>query len=78
MSEPKGWRAAVRRRLVTAAACFAAYFLSFGPMYWTWYESKYIGGSPFWAALYEPLVVASTLIPPLGWATATYADLWIG
>ena len=74
---PRWWPAA-RRRLLISAAVLAVYFLSFGPMYWVWYESKYIGGSPLWAAVYEPLVLASTAIPPLGWMTATYADMWIG
>lgn len=35
---------------------FLVYCLSLGPMYWTWYQSKYIGGSPWVAVFYEPLL----------------------
>lgn len=38
------------------------YSLSLGPMYWIWYESKYIGGSPWVAVFYEPLL-RLTVIP---------------
>ncbi len=32
------------------------YVLSFGPMYWHWYKSMYLGGDRFWVQLYAPLI----------------------
>ncbi len=46
------------RRIVQLAVFLVLYVLSIGPMYWLWYEAKYLGGSRMIVALYEPLTQA--------------------
>ena len=71
------WRRAVHRRLVTMLILGVLYVLSVGPFYWQWYESKFIGGNPFFAVLYEPLYRLCAAVPPVGWAVDQYVMLWI-
>jgi len=61
-------------RLIIALGIYVA---SIGPMYWTWLQAKYLNGSWFIAALYEPLWIAAGLIPPLGHWLNWYVSLWI-
>ena len=74
--QPTKWQV-IKRRLIAAAIAVVVYTLSFGPMFWTWFSSKFIGGSPFWAAVYEPLYLAANFVPPYGWLVARYVDLWV-
>lgn len=53
------------------------YVLSIGPMYWSWYEARFVGGNYWVAALYEPLSQASR-IEPVGEFLDWYIELWIG
>lgn len=53
------------------------YMLSIGPMFWSWYESTYVSGSPWIAVIYAPLLVACELCPPFGWFVNSYINLWI-
>lgn len=56
---------------------FTIYVLSLGPMYWRWWEGKYMHGSKLIAAFYEPLFLLSGWIPPLGWFVNGYVHLWV-
>ncbi len=54
------------------------YVLSIGPMYWQWYDGKFVTGSPIIAAFYEPLVIAASYMSPFGEWLDWYINLWIG
>lgn len=54
------------------------YVLSIGPMYWSWYESRYLNGDPFLAKLYYPLEVICHKLPWLGSWVDWYVDQWSG
>jgi hypothetical protein len=56
---------------------FVIYVFSLGPMYWHWYEGKYVNGSKLVAAFYEPLFLLSHWIPPLGWFVNAYVHVWV-
>ena len=53
------------------------YVLSIGPLYWTWYESQFVGGSSIIAAFYLPLVALAEWVPPFGDWIEWYVHLWI-
>lgn len=61
-------------RVVIALAIYVA---SIGPMYWQWYQAKYLNGRWIVAALYEPLFIVAGWIPPLGRWLNWYICLWI-
>jgi len=47
------------RRLTILLAVLIVYVLSIGPMFWYWYEARYLDG-PIWVVLlYEPLRLAT-------------------
>lgn len=56
---------------------WTVYVLSIGPLYWRWYEGKYVNGPTIIAALYEPLWRLCGLFPPLGWFVNWYVTFWI-
>ncbi len=51
------------------------YALSIGPMYWQWYEARFVGGNYWVAAFYEPLLQVAR-IEPVGEFLSWYIDLW--
>jgi hypothetical protein len=61
-------------RLIIALAIYVA---SIGPMYWPWYQAKFLNGWWIIAALYEPLFIVAGWIPPLGRWLNWYICLWI-
>jgi hypothetical protein len=61
-------------RLIIALAIYVA---SIGPMYWHWYQAKYLNGWWILAAIYEPLFIVAGWIPPLGRWLNWYICLWI-
>jgi hypothetical protein len=67
------WVHVLRRSFVY----FSIYAISLGPMYWRWWEGKYLNGSKFIAAFYEPLFLVSGWIPPLGWFLNSYVHIWV-
>ena len=52
------------------------YVLSIGPMYWQWYEARYMHGSTWVLFLYEPLHQACR-IQFIADFVDWYIDLWI-
>lgn len=74
---PRAERAWWVRALERASVYFAIYVLSLGPMYWHWWEGKYMSGSRLVAAFYEPLLLLSGWIPPLGWFINAYVHIWV-
>ena len=56
---------------------FSIYVFSLGPMYWHWWEGKYLYGSKLIAAFYEPLYLLTKWIPPLGWFVNSYVHIWV-
>ena len=63
-------------RLLTFSYVWLLYALSIGPMFWHWYDSKYLGASELVAMFYEPLLW-SCEIKPIGRAVNWYINLWI-
>ncbi len=57
---------------------FVLYALSIGPFYWSWYKSRFVGGSSILAAFYMPLVWLADAVPPFGAWMNWYVHLWIG
>ena len=55
---------------------FGFYVLSIGPMYWQWYSAKFVNGSPYVAAFYEPLWALSHWVPWFGEWLDFYVQLW--
>jgi hypothetical protein len=55
----------------------AIYVASIGPMYWHWYQAKFLNGWWIVAASYEPLFIVAGWIPPLGRWLNWYICLWI-
>jgi hypothetical protein len=53
------------------------YTLSIGPMFWYWYEANYLGGDPWIAAFYWPLVFVCDHVEPYGDMVNWYINLWI-
>ena len=51
------------------------YVLSIGPMYWKWYEARFVGGNYWIVAFYEPLVQAQR-VQPVGDFLDWYIELW--
>lgn len=72
----KRWRARLLRFCQRWFILFSLYTLSIGPMFWTWYEAKYLDGSFWVAAFYEPLLILADLIPPFGDWLNWYIELW--
>ncbi len=70
------WSREIRKRLMATMIVLAVYVLSIGPMFWSWYESKYLGGSPLVAAIYEPLLW-TTEYPLIRHILNAYIDWWI-
>lgn len=66
-----------QRFLLRMFVYFSIYVISLGPMYWQWWEGKYMNGSKLVAAFYEPLFLVSGWIPPLGWFVNSYVHLWV-
>lgn len=66
-----------QRFLLRMCVYFSIYVISLGPMYWQWWEGKYMNGSKLVAAFYEPLFLISGWIPPLGWFVNSYVHLWV-
>lgn len=54
----------------------ALYVVSFGPMYWFWYESAHLGGSPLLHWFYWPLVSLCEVVEPLNEVMNSYVELW--
>jgi hypothetical protein len=52
------------------------YALSIGPMYWKWYEARYVGGSYWILAFYEPLIQLGR-VGFVGDFLNWYIDLWV-
>ncbi|MEW4529055.1 MAG: hypothetical protein ACF8PG_01610 [Maioricimonas sp. JB045] len=67
----------VRSRLMRLGIFFVIYVLSIGPMFWPWYEGRYLNGSRLIAAFYEPLWILAGWIPPLGHLINWYVRFWI-
>jgi hypothetical protein len=65
------------RALLRFSLYFSIYVFSLGPMYWHWWEGKYMNGSRLVAAFYEPLLLLSGWIPPLGWFVNSYVHVWV-
>lgn len=55
---------------------FGVYVLSIGPLYWRWYSAKFVNGSPYLAAFYEPLWILCIRFPWLGDWVDSYVKLW--
>lgn len=55
---------------------FGLYVLSIGPMYWWWYSGKFVNGSEYIAAFYEPLWILCVRFPWLGDWVDSYVWLW--
>ena len=66
------FRRAIIRRVKIFTVLFVLYVLSIGPMFWTWYESKYLNANPWVALFYEPLLFL-TAIPFIN----AYINWWI-
>jgi hypothetical protein len=58
------------------AVLLGLYVLSIGPMYWKWYESKFISDSPWVALFYEPLWLLSHRFEWFGDWLDYYVALW--
>lgn len=56
---------------------FSLYTFSIGPMYWTWYESRYMHGNELVAIFYEPLRLLGEWVPFFGEWLNWYVKLWI-
>lgn len=56
---------------------FGLYVFSIGPMYWIWLGAKYVDGSYYIAALYEPLWILCGIVPFFGDWVNWYVRLWI-
>jgi len=54
----------------------ALYVLSIGPLFWQWYESYYLDGSPFFKILYLPLLLACNN-ETVRYYVNRYIDWWI-
>lgn len=67
----------IRRRLIVAAVLWVLYTLSIGPMYWTWFGSKFNQQGVLWALVYEPLYLVCHWVPPFGRLVDAYVMLWI-
>ena len=68
---------AVVRRLKLLFWIGLVYVLSIGPMYWSWFRSKYNNEGVFWGLFYEPLWIVGNSVPPVGIAVDTYLLLWL-
>lgn len=55
---------------------FGFYVLSIGPFYWRWYSAKFVNGSKYVAAFYEPLWALAHAIPWFGDWVDYYVQLW--
>jgi len=60
-SASTGNRRRVVRRLTIALILLMLYVFSIGPMFWYWYEARYLDGPVWVALLYEPLRLATRL-----------------
>ncbi len=56
---------------------WVVYVLSIGPLYWQWFQGKYVSGPTIVAAFYEPLWLLCGWIPPLGRFVNWYVRFWI-
>lgn len=55
---------------------FGLYVLSIGPLYWRWYSAKFVNGSQYVAAFYEPLWALAHAVPWFGDWLDFYVQLW--
>ena len=69
-------RRRVFRRLAITLALLILYVLSIGPMFWYWYEARYLDGPVWVAVLYEPLRLATRLKFFEDWIN-DYINWWI-
>ena len=79
MSSPESLAARIKRhlirRILQLAVFLVFYVLSIGPMYWYWYEAKYLGSSRMIIAFYEPLRQACR-IPIVNDIVHEYISWW--
>lgn len=52
------------------------YTLSIGPMFWTWYGARYVGGSRWVITFYAPLQYACEVNPYFGDCVDAYIMWW--
>ena len=71
-SEPSPLEVFVEQLII----CFGLYVSSIGPMYWVWFDAKYVTGPWIIAAFYEPLWRLAA-IPWIGNAINWYVSWWI-
>ncbi len=57
---------------------FVLYALSIGPIYWSWYKSRFVSGSNILAAFYIPLIWLADSVPAFGEWMNWYIRLWTG
>lgn len=55
---------------------FGLYVLSIGPMYWRWYSSEFVNGSPYVRAFYRPLWLLARRFPWFGEWLDFYVQMW--
>jgi hypothetical protein len=53
------------------------YVASIGPMFWHWYRAHYMGGSPYVAMFYYPLLRLCQESDSLRYLVNIYIDWWI-
>lgn len=76
-SPPLGRGRRFRRYLWRLVLFWTVYTLSIGPLFWAWFESVYLEGSPLIFAFYLPLLLTCEFIPWWGWIVNAYVNLWI-
>lgn len=69
---PEYWRGLERRLTVG----WVLYTLSIGPLFWTWFESRYVDGPKWIAALYLPMQLARDYFPAYRVCVDTWIYLW--
>lgn len=62
---------------IQLAITWVVYVLAIGPLYWQWYQGKYVSGPTLIAAFYEPLWLMCGWFPPLGHFVNWYVRFWI-
>lgn len=75
-AKKKSFKSRLFRFLLNSTVTMVIYFLSFGPMYWEWYRSMYLGGNDFWVRLYAPLIWLGK-IDFIGGLLQRYVEWWI-
>jgi hypothetical protein len=59
------------------AAYWLIYTLSIGPLFWIWFDARYVDGPKWISRAYLPLAIACDLIPYFGTWVNWYINLWI-